>query len=88
MSLPPETRDPKVVRHYFEEALVRDPMNVASRIDYADALVKLGDPAEAAKQYREALRRNDLFDPTEPKRLTSDRVEQLQELVGQLERSK
>jgi hypothetical protein len=87
MTLPPDLRNPAAVRRHFEQALALDPMSVASRIDYADALEKLGNSREAARQLREALRRNDQLNPDEPKRLKPQEVHKLTERARRLEQS-
>ena len=58
---------------------------VFQRIEYAQVLVKLNDPHAAAEQLRLALRTNDQYDPTEPKRLSNDRVKQLGDMIQRLD---
>ncbi len=77
--------DAAAVRADYDRALRLDPQNIPARLDYAEALMKLGDPAAAAEQYRLALATNDAYHPDEPKRLDPDRVRQIKETIAQLE---
>jgi hypothetical protein len=70
----------------YGRALALDPNNVPLRLDYADALEKLGDPRAAAEQYRDALRHNDLLNPDEPRRLSPERVREVEEHVRRIEK--
>jgi O-antigen ligase len=76
--------DAAAVRADFEAALKLDPRGMQTRLDYADVLQKLGDRAEAARQYRLALQQNSLYDPTEPKRLSPEKVREIEQLIGKL----
>jgi len=58
----------------YERALAIDPNNVSGRIEFADALQKLGRHPQAVEQYRRALEINDQFEPADPKRLSVERV--------------
>ena len=70
--------DRAAVRADFDAALRLDPHNIAARLDYAEALEKLADPAGAAEQYRLALETNRQYDPTEPKRLPEEKVKEIE----------
>jgi O-antigen ligase len=76
--------DPAAIRADYDRALRLDPQNIPARIDYAEALTKLGDPSAAAEQYRLALATNDQYHPDEPKRLDPERVRQIKETIAQL----
>ena len=69
---------------HYDKALSLDPNNLGVRIDYADALLKFGDKKSAAEQYRRALTTNDGYDKTEPKRLTPERAQQIDETIKSL----
>ena len=81
------TPNPQGVRADYEQALRLDPNNVDVRLEYADVLRRLGDPAAAAGQYREALRYNDLLHPDEPKRLAPKKVEEVRATLREMERA-
>lgn len=68
----------------FESALKLDPQNVAVRLDCADALAKFNKPAEAIAQYQKALATNEKYDVTEPKRLSRQRIAQIEETIRTL----
>ncbi len=61
--------DKEIVIRSFQNALALTPADVGIRIDYAEALEKLGDPEFAREQYREALKWDDELPKDEPKRL-------------------
>jgi O-antigen ligase len=69
----------------FERVLDLDPNDVAARLDFAQALERLGRPADARRQYARALELNDLLDPAEPERLPPARVEQIRARIRSLE---
>jgi tetratricopeptide (TPR) repeat protein len=76
--------DVAAVRADYERALRLDPNNVDARLEYADVLRRFGDNAAAAGQYREALRFNNLLSPDEPKRLTPQRVTEVERSITEL----
>jgi hypothetical protein len=47
-------------------------------------LRRFNDPAGAAREYREALRYNDLLPPDEIKRLTSQRMEEVKRKITEV----
>jgi tetratricopeptide (TPR) repeat protein len=59
----------------FAKALELDPNEVSIYLDYGDALMHMGLPAEAAEQYKLALKFNDLLPVEEPKRLNDALIE-------------
>ena len=61
--------DAAIVRGAYQQALRLDPTSIATRIRYADTLVKLNDRPAAGEQYREALRLDDALPADEGKRL-------------------
>ena len=75
LALPKGVRDNALVIARYDAALRRDPINVAMRLEYADALRSLGKPEEAKGQDRLALKYDDELPPGEPKRLVPERVE-------------
>jgi O-antigen ligase len=76
--------DSGAVRADYQQALRLDPNNVDMRIEYADVLRRFNDPAGAAREYREALRYNDLLPPDEIKRLTPQRVEDVKRKITEV----
>jgi hypothetical protein len=57
------------VRADFGRAVELDPNEVSIYLEFGDALMHLGRPAEAAAEYKLALKFNDLLPADEPKRL-------------------
>ncbi len=57
------------IRRDYERALELNPNDIDTRIEYAKVLEGFGDHPAAAEEYRAALKTNDGFDLTEPKRL-------------------
>ena len=87
-----EIRQPQpnvaMIRKDFEAAVRLDPHNIRARLEYADALVKLGGPADAAAdQIRRALDTNRQYDEKEPERLPPEEVRRLEDLAARLEGS-
>jgi tetratricopeptide (TPR) repeat protein len=70
------------IRHDFERALELNPNDLESRLEYAGVLEKFGDRDAAREQYRLALKTNDGFDPTEPKRLSQARVDEINQKIA------
>jgi hypothetical protein len=68
----------------YDAVLSLDPQNVPARLDYAAALVKLGENARALDQLRLALAANAGLDPAEPKRLSPDRVAEINATIAKL----
>jgi O-antigen ligase len=58
-------------------AVAMDPNNMELRIEYAQALAQNKHPAEAREQFQKALSLNDQLPPTEPQRLSLERVKQV-----------
>jgi len=75
------------VREDYERALSLNPNDVALRLDYADLLAERGSPAEALAQYRAALEKNAGLHADEPKRLTPERLKEVEEKIARLEKS-
>ena len=50
--------------------------------EYAKVLESFGDRARAAEEYRAALKTNEGFDPSEPKRLSEEQVHEIEEKVA------
>ena len=55
-----------------------NPNDIDTRIEYAKVLEGFGDHPAAAEEYRAALKTNDGFDLTEPKRLSKDQLDEIQ----------
>ncbi len=71
------------IRRDFEKALAVNPNDLETRQEYAAVLEKFGDRAAAVEQYREVLKVNEGYDATEPRRLTGDRVQEIQGKIGE-----
>ncbi len=67
----------QAIRADYESALRIDPNNVDIRLEFAEALARLGDHAEAKRQYELALSYNDQLDPQESKRLSAKRLAEI-----------
>ena len=77
-----EQRDVAAMKADFSKALELNPNEVSIHLDYADALRDLGRSADAVEQDELALKYNDLLQPDEPKRLTPQRVAEIQKLIS------
>lgn len=82
----PERRDLVGALEDFASAIAIDPNNLQSRLDYASTLEAAGKKSEAAAQYDEVIKRNELYDATEPKRLAKEEIEKLKVHAAQLRR--
>ena len=71
------------IRHDYDRALELNPNDIDTRLEYARLLDDWGDHAQAAEQYRAALKTNDGFDPTEPKRLSDARLKEINARLAQ-----
>ncbi|HVT87393.1 MAG TPA: O-antigen ligase family protein [Tepidisphaeraceae bacterium] len=69
----------------FQQMLSIDPNDVSAHLDFADALARFGDRQRAVEQYQAALKYNDLLDPTEIKRLPSDKYKAIEEKIRSLQ---
>jgi hypothetical protein len=72
------------VRRDFAHVIEMNPNDANLRVEYADALVKLGTPddrAEAARQYEEALRYDALLRRVEPKRWGAEKVAEIRQKI-------
>ncbi len=78
------TPEAGAVQKAYQAALALDPRNVELRLEYAEALAKLGDSAGAVDQYREALHRDDELPADEPKRLTAGKREEVEKRMAGL----
>jgi O-antigen ligase len=76
--------DAAAVKADYQQALRLDPNNVDMRLEYADILRRFNDPAGAAREYREALRYNDLLSSDEIKRLPPQRVEDVKRKIAEV----
>ena len=72
------------VRRDYEAALRIDPNSVDMRLEYADALARLGQNADARREYETALSYNDRLDPKEPKRLDAAKLAEVREKIQRL----
>jgi tetratricopeptide (TPR) repeat protein len=78
--------DHQPVKEAYQRMLELDPRNVAARLDYAEALLKMGEDGAALDQFKEALRQNDALPADEPKRLSAQRREELEKQIARLAR--
>jgi len=70
----------------YSAAVGMDPNNMELRIEFAQVLGQHKHPAEAREQYQKALWLNDQLPPTEPQRLSAERVKQVSAAVDGLPR--
>ena len=61
----------------YAAAVTMDPNNMELRIEDAQILAQSKHPAEAREQYQKALWLNDQLPPSEPQRLSAERVRQV-----------
>lgn len=80
------TPDASAVKTDYERVLALDPQNVDARIEFAEVLEKLNDPAGAVEQYKLALATNAKYDATEPERLPAERVSAIEQKIRDLSR--
>ncbi len=69
----------------YESALALNPNDVDVRLEYAAALELMGQQHRAAEQYQLAIDKNEGLSPDEPKRLSPDKVKEIQGKVATLE---
>jgi tetratricopeptide (TPR) repeat protein len=67
--------DKDAARGAYDTALALNPNEVSIHLDYAESLMHLGLPAQAAAQCRLARKFNDLLPPDEPKRIDDSIIE-------------
>lgn len=84
LSFPADRQNRQQIAADYRRAIDLDPSNIPSRLALAAVLEEFGDRAAAANQLREALRRNDLLDRNEPKRLPADRVDAIKAKLAEL----
>lgn len=65
----------------FDRIVAINPDEVQLRIQFGQALDRLGKPRMAAKQYRRALSANAALDPKEPRRLSADELADLEKAI-------
>ncbi len=82
LSLPDFRDHAEAIVADFAFAADANPNDVTIHEDFGDVLTRLGRPAEAARQYRLALRYNDLLPADEPKRLAPQRLRELEGKVA------
>jgi O-antigen ligase len=83
-ALAAQAHDADSVEVNFEQALELDPNEVDIRLQYADTLSKLHLPQLAIAQYEEALSFNDQLDKAEPKRLSPDKLAEINQTINDL----
>jgi O-antigen ligase len=71
------------IRRDYEQALAMNPIDLETRQEYAAVLEKFGDRAAAVEQYQKVLKVNEGYDAEEPRRLTEDRVKEIEGKVGE-----
>jgi O-antigen ligase len=77
-SLADAERDVSAMLAAYAHAVALNPMDLSIRLEYADTLESTGRLSEAQQQWREVLRINDLFDATEPERLSASQIERIE----------
>jgi hypothetical protein len=70
--------DAGIVRTDFEQAVKLNPNDVSIRIQFGDAMLRLGQTELARQEYDAALKANQALPIGEPKRLSDEQVKQLQ----------
>lgn len=86
LSLPDRKNYQKQIVDDFTTATQNDPIEVSLHIEFASALALLDQPAAALDQYRLAIHYNDLLPPDEPKRLTREQLQQVDDTMQQLQK--
>lgn len=69
----------------FDKFLSMDPSDVQSRLLYAQTLERVGRKSEARTQYETALAKDAQLDPNEPKRLSRERIEEINAAIARLQ---
>ncbi len=77
-----ERPDPRIVSQAMESAISLDPRQASLRIQYGDALVRLGQEAAGRSQYTRALELDDALPVQEPRRLPAARRRELEKKAG------
>jgi O-antigen ligase len=73
--------DVATVRSDFERIVQLNPNDVSLRMQFGDAMLRLGETDLARQQYQSALKANDALPIGEPKRLSDEQVKQLKETI-------
>ena len=83
---PPDgsTASTLIICSNYEQALRIDPNSVDMRLEFAEMLVRLNNPAVAKMQFELALSYNNQLDPNDPKRLSAARVMEIRERIETL----
>ncbi|MBC7782262.1 MAG: O-antigen ligase family protein, partial [Burkholderiales bacterium] len=68
----------------FQRYLSRNPADIGARLELADFLTASNKPREAAAEYRRALDFNSKLDDAEPRRLSPDRVREIDAKIARL----
>lgn len=79
-----QTQDAKDMISDYEHVMDLNPNEVSLRLEYADGLRMMHLLPEAKKQYELALKYNDQLDKAEPKRLTPQRVAEIEREIASL----
>jgi tetratricopeptide (TPR) repeat protein len=81
--------DRERIKSGYQRALDLNPNDVATRLEFADALADaLQRPRDAIEQYQEALRYNDALHRDEGKRLRPEELDRVQDKIHRLEQQK
>ncbi len=76
--------DVAAVTSDFDRVMQLNPNDVSLRMQFGDAMTRLGQTELARQQYRAALKANDALPIGEPKRLSDEAVAQLRKKIGAL----
>jgi O-antigen ligase len=68
----------------YEQAVRRNPREMAIRLEYADVLMSTGQTLQAKAQLESALEINDAYDPGETRRMRPEQLARVQSLMSNL----
>lgn len=77
--------DSRRIMEDFEAAIEMDPNDVSAHVDFADALVRLGQRQRAIEEYRTALKYDDLLEKDEPKRMPPAKIAEIEQKIRALQ---
>jgi tetratricopeptide (TPR) repeat protein len=77
----PDTR--RIIQNY-QQIIALDPMLIQARVEFADVLAKTGQTQAAIEQYRQAILLDNQLDAAEPKRMTRQQIDQIEQKIRSL----